>query len=92
MPPLVKAIFETAETTIDDIDYVLFHQANVFMLKPPAQEVRPAEDKMPVAMETYGNTSSASIPLTIAAKLHDAFDRKRELSSWASASAGRGAP
>ena len=37
------------------------------------------EDKVPIAMETFGNTSSASIPLTIAAKLSDAFDRPREL-------------
>ena len=79
VPPLVKAIFETADTTIDDIDYVLFHQANVFMLNHLRKKSGLPEDKVPVAMETYGNTSSASIPLTIAAKLHGAFDHKREL-------------
>ncbi len=79
VPPLVKAIFDTAGTTADDIDYVLFHQANVFMLNHLRKKSGLPEDKVPIAMETYGNTSSASIPLTISAKLSDAFDRPREL-------------
>ena len=79
VPPLVKAIFETAGTGIDDIDYVLFHQANVFMLNHLRKKSGLPEDKVPIAMETYGNTSSASIPLTIAARLADAFDRPRSL-------------
>lgn len=79
VPPLVKAIFETASATIDDIDYVLFHQANVFMLNHLRKKSGLPEDKVPIAMETYGNTSSASIPLTIAAKLSDAFDAPKEL-------------
>src|SRR6185437_8372944 len=32
VPPLVRAIFDAAGTDIEHIDYVLFHQANVFML------------------------------------------------------------
>ncbi len=79
VPPLVKAIFDAAGTTIDDIDYVLFHQANVFMLNHLRKKSGLPEDKVPIAMETYGNTSSASIPLTIAARLNDAFDRPRSL-------------
>ena len=79
VPPLVKSIFETANTTIDDIDYVLFHQANVFMLNHLRKKSGLPEDKVPVAMETYGNTSSASIPLTIAAKLADKFDTPQNL-------------
>lgn len=79
VPPLVKAIFDTAGTDVEHIDYVLFHQANVFMLNHLRKKSGLPEDKVPVAMETYGNTSSASIPLTIAAKLSDAFDTPKEL-------------
>lgn len=79
VPPLVKAIFDTAGTTIDDIDYVLFHQANVFMLNHLRKKSGLPEDKVPIAMETYGNTSSASIPLTIAAKLSDQFDAPKDI-------------
>ncbi|MBP2160964.1 MULTISPECIES: 3-oxoacyl-ACP synthase III family protein [Asticcacaulis] len=79
VPVLVKSIFETSGATIDDIDYVLFHQANVFMLNHLRKKSGLPEDKVPVAMETYGNTSSASIPLTIADKLAGAFDRPRDI-------------
>ena len=79
VPSLVKAIFDTSAVTIDDIDYVLFHQANVFMLNHLRKKSGLPEDKVPIAMETYGNTSSASIPLTIAAKLSNIFDQPREL-------------
>ncbi len=79
VPPLVKAIFEAASTDAEHIDYVLFHQANVFMLNHLRKKSGLPEDKVPIAMETYGNTSSASIPLTIAAKLSEAFDTPKEL-------------
>ncbi len=79
VPGLVKSIFETAGTTIDDVDYVLFHQANVFMLNHLRKKSGLPEDKVPVAMETFGNTSSASIPLTMAAKLSDTFDKPQNL-------------
>ncbi|ESQ93450.1 3-oxoacyl-ACP synthase III family protein [Asticcacaulis benevestitus] len=79
VPGLVKAIFETSGTTIEDVDYVLFHQANVFMLNHLRKKSGLPEDKVPVAMETFGNTSSASIPLTIAAKLSQIFDKPQSL-------------
>lgn len=79
VPPLVRAIMETAQTTIDDIDYVVFHQANVFMLNHLRKKAGLPEDKVPIAMESFGNTSSASIPLTIAARLSDQLDAPKEL-------------
>lgn len=79
VPALVKSIFETSGATIDDIDYVLFHQANVFMLNHLRKKSGLPEDKVPVAMETFGNTSSASIPLTIAARLSGVFDKPQSL-------------
>jgi 3-oxoacyl-[acyl-carrier-protein] synthase-3 len=79
VPALVQAIFNTAKTDVDHIDYVLFHQANVFMLNHLRKKSGLPEDKVPIAMETFGNTSSASIPLTIAAKLSDAFDAPKEI-------------
>ncbi|MFT4074637.1 MAG: ketoacyl-ACP synthase III [Asticcacaulis sp.] len=79
VPALVKAIFATSNATVEDVDYVVFHQANVFMLNHLRKKSGLPEEKVPIAMETFGNTSSASIPLTIAAKLSEAFDQPREL-------------
>ena len=41
------------------------------MLKHLAKKSGIPEDKMPMTMENFGNTSSASIPLTICQKLKD---------------------
>jgi len=73
VPALVKGILEASGSTVDDIDYVVFHQANVFMLDHLRKKSGLPEEKVPIAMETYGNTSSASIPLTIADRLSGAF-------------------
>ncbi len=73
VPPLVQSILSAADTTADAVDYVLFHQANVFMLNHLRKKSGLDEAKVPVAMDLYGNTSSASIPLTLCARLGDAL-------------------
>ena len=51
--------------------HFVFHEANEFMLKHLAKKSGIPEEKMPLTMENFGNTSSASIPLTICQKLKD---------------------
>ena len=79
VPALMKDILDAAQATIGDIDYVLFHQANAFMLNHLRKKTGVPEEKAPIAMESFGNTSSASIPLTIAARLADALDAPRSV-------------
>jgi 3-oxoacyl-[acyl-carrier-protein] synthase III len=79
VPLLAKAIFETSQSDVDDVDYVLFHQANAFMLNHLRKKVGLPEDKVPIALETFGNTSSASIPLAMASHLADQLTRPQRL-------------
>lgn len=79
VPGLIEGILGEAGIAADDVDYFLFHQANAFMLSHLRKKARLPEDKVPLAMESYGNTSSASIPLTIAAKLADRFEAPKRL-------------
>ncbi|MFT3997459.1 MAG: ketoacyl-ACP synthase III [Asticcacaulis sp.] len=79
VPALVGRILEASGATTDSVDYVVFHQANAFMLNHLRKKSGLPAEKVPVAMERFGNTSSASIPLTIAETLSDAFDAPREL-------------
>jgi|SRR5271157_1631077 len=65
VPPLVKAVLNAAGRQMDEIDGVIFHQANRFMLEHLAKRIGIPADKFVVAMEDYGNTSSASIPMAI---------------------------
>lgn len=65
IPPLVEAVMAKAGKARDDYDHVVFHQANAFMLQHLAKRLKIPPEKFVVAMETVGNTSSASIPLAI---------------------------
>ncbi|HEV2673295.1 MAG TPA: ketoacyl-ACP synthase III [Aliidongia sp.] len=79
VPALIEGILAEAGITADDVDYFLFHQANAFMLTHLRKKARLPEDKVPLALETYGNTSSASIPLTIASRLANALQTPKRL-------------
>jgi 3-oxoacyl-[acyl-carrier-protein] synthase-3 len=49
--------------TLDDLDWIILHSANMRIIEAVAQELNVAMDKMLTSIELYGNTSSASIPL-----------------------------
>lgn len=66
VPKSFKEFFKFFGGTIDDYDYCVFHQANLFMLEHIRKKIKLAPEKMPISMDRYGNTSSVSIPLTIA--------------------------
>lgn len=79
VPPLIHSLLEAANTSVDSIDHFVLHQANQMMLKHLAKKSGLPDNKTPIAMERYGNTSSASIPLTIADQLADSLSQPREL-------------
>ena len=70
VPKLLNDILDFSKKNVDDVDYFLFHQANGFMLKHLIKKLNLPINKVPVALENYGNTSSASIPLTICSQLN----------------------
>lgn len=95
VPPLVARTIEQAGAGIEDYDAFLFHQANLFMLKHLAKKSKLAPEKVPLNIDRYGNTSSASIPLLMTTDLADSLrSGRRKLAmfgfgvgySWASAS------
>jgi len=65
VPGLVKRTLAGAGWTMDDTDGVILHQANAFMLNHLRKRLKLPEDKFILALEDYGNTSSASIPLAM---------------------------
>lgn len=74
VPPLVAATLE-AGGGVDRFDAFLFHQANAFMLRHLAKKSKLPADKVPVNIDRFGNTSSATIPLLMTT---DLADRLRE--------------
>ena len=50
---------------IDDVDWLVPHQANVRILKAVGQRLRLPLERIAVNLTRYGNTSAASIPLAL---------------------------
>lgn len=63
--PLTATTLAEAGWTLDDVDAVVMHQANTFMLKHLAKRLKIPDGKLVVEMERWGNTSSASIPMAM---------------------------
>jgi 3-oxoacyl-[acyl-carrier-protein] synthase-3 len=54
-----------AEISINDIDYVVLHQANKMINDTIAKKINCPAGKMLASLNLFGNTSSVSIPLTL---------------------------
>lgn len=65
VPSLVKSVVAASGWSSDSIDGYVFHQANKFMLEYLVKRMKLPPEKTPIALEKYGNTSSASIPLAM---------------------------
>jgi 3-oxoacyl-[acyl-carrier-protein] synthase-3 len=68
--PLVAATLETGGGAAS-FDAFLFHQANAFMLRHLAKKSKLPAEKVPVNIDRFGNTSSATIPLLMTTNLAD---------------------
>lgn len=71
VPKGIKEIVEVSGTTMEDIDWLVFHQANKFMTDFFTKKLKFNPEKVPYCIQKYGNTSSTSVPLTIVSELHD---------------------
>lgn len=75
-PKSVKKLGERFGFNYLDADYVIFHQANMKMNNQIVKKLKLAPERVPSCMYRYGNTSSASIPLTIVTQLRGQFEDK----------------
>lgn len=71
VPHLLTATLSEVGWTLEHVEQIVMHQANRFMLQHLAKRLKVPAAKMPIVMESYGNTSSASIPLALVHSLRD---------------------
>lgn len=76
VPRLLSNVLNAIKWTQADVDAFVFHQANRFMLDYLVKKMKLPAEKVPYSLEKFGNTSSASIPLTISAMLRDSVGKK----------------
>ncbi len=60
-----QIVLEAAGVTIDDIDLMVGHQANLRILEAVGQRLGVPADRCHVTVDRHGNTSAASIPLAL---------------------------
>ena len=94
VPKNIRQTLTFAETSLENFDYYIFHQANKFMNDYLVKKLKLDKSKVPATISKYGNTSSVSIPITIVDQLKGSTQGKKELllcgfgvgMSWATAS------
>lgn len=75
-PKSVKKLAEYYCFDYLDADYFIFHQANMKMNNQIVKKLKLVPERVPSCMYRFGNTSSASIPLTIVGELKGKFENK----------------
>lgn len=65
VPKAISEFCKRNHTIVEDYDYLVMHQANLFIMKHIANEVDINPDKVAISIDRYGNTNGASIPVTI---------------------------
>jgi len=63
--PSIKEIISKYEIKPTEIDYYVFHQANLFLIQHIIKKLKLEKSKVLTSIRYFGNTSSASIPLTM---------------------------
>jgi 3-oxoacyl-[acyl-carrier-protein] synthase-3 len=70
VPILVSNTLKENGMEMEDIDYFVFHQANMYMLEHLRKKIGIPKEKFIVDMENFGNTVSTTIPIVLANKIN----------------------
>lgn len=73
----IQNVLSGASISQDQIDYFVLHQANELILECVRKKIKEPREKFPYSLYDFGNTSSASIPVTIVSQLKEALTGKR---------------
>jgi 3-oxoacyl-[acyl-carrier-protein] synthase-3 len=73
IPALINDFLHDLNIGADDIDVCVYHQANHFMLKHLSKKSHLKPEQVAISINEYGNTSCASIPLTLCARKQDKY-------------------
>src|SRR5262249_22315362 len=66
VPVAVRRLLDVAGMRLGDVDSVVFHQANKFMLERLRDKLEIPPERFAMVMEETGNTVSSSIPIALA--------------------------
>ncbi|MDQ0245318.1 3-oxoacyl-[acyl-carrier-protein] synthase-3 [Bacillus fengqiuensis] len=64
-------VIEKAGLSKEDVDFLIPHQANIRIMEAARQRLELPEEKMSKTIQSYGNTSAASIPISMVEELEN---------------------
>jgi 3-oxoacyl-[acyl-carrier-protein] synthase-3 len=64
LPEMVEKLLSRNSISLDDVQYIIPHQANARIIQAAARKMEVSEEKVVVNVDRFGNTSAASIPLS----------------------------
>ena len=88
VPRVLEESLEAASLTIDDIDWLLLHQANIRIMETVADRLGIPMDKVLTNLSEYGNTSAASIPIALDEAVRSGKVKKGDVIACAGFGAG----
>lgn len=84
----IKEALATAELTVDDVTWVTAHQANIRIVETVLDRLGIPREKAILNIQDFGNTSSASVPMTLDQGLRDGRVKSGDLVVMAAIGAG----
>ena len=91
VPKQIRYLLSKKHLNINDVDYYIMHQANKFLIDSIIKKTNIPMTKNLISIDKFGNTNSASIPVTISNNKKKLKNAKILISgfgvgySWASA-------
>lgn len=79
VPKLVREFMKDKGISSDDVDMLFMHQPNLFIIKNLLKKLKFPEEKAPMTIDRYGNTSAVSIPITMCDHYGENKDGKKNM-------------
>lgn len=76
LPEIINKVLEDANESIENIKYIVPHQANLRIIDEAARRLNINKEKFFVNVDKYGNTSAASVPIALSELLESGLINK----------------
>ena len=77
VPELLKETMKLTGNQPENYDALVLHQANLFIIKQVMKRAGFPEEKVLISLDEFGNTSSASIPISLVKRYGDLADSRK---------------
>ena len=88
MPEAIHEVLDEAGLTIDQVDMVIPHQANLRISEMVQRRLGLPDDKMYNNIMRYGNTTAASIPIALSEAVDEGKIERGDLVAFAAFGSG----